>query len=44
MGAWLLNRPRVLDKHKISRPRKSMKGEKKKAKLDSREAAAGPAQ
>lgn len=33
---WLTNKPRVLAKHKKSRPRKSMKGQKKKAKAEAR--------
>lgn len=36
---WLNNKPRVLAVHKKSRPRKSMKGEKKKAKMEKRAAA-----
>jgi genetic interactor of prohibitins 3, mitochondrial len=41
MNSWMLNKPRVLAKHLKVRPRKSMKGEKKKAKLASRAVAAG---
>ncbi|UNI20081.1 Mitochondrial ribosome small subunit bioproteinsis protein [Purpureocillium takamizusanense] len=36
---WLNNKPRVLPKHKKSRPRRSMKGEKKKEKKERRGAA-----
>jgi hypothetical protein len=39
---WLNNKPRVLAIHKKSRPRKSMKGEKKKAKIEKRMATQTP--
>ena len=39
---WLNNKPRVLAVHKKSRPRKSMKGEKKKAKVEKRMATQTP--
>ncbi|KAM0321723.1 hypothetical protein ACHAQA_009962 [Verticillium albo-atrum] len=42
MNGYLLNKPRLLAKHKRARPRKSMKGAKKRDKL-ARRAAAGPA-
>ncbi|KAM5351991.1 hypothetical protein ACJ41O_004714 [Fusarium nematophilum] len=35
---WLNNKPRVLAEHKRSRPRRSMKGQKKKAKAEKRAA------
>lgn len=35
---WMNNKPRVRPEHKRSRPRKSMKGEKKKAKAEKRAA------
>ncbi|KAL6400538.1 hypothetical protein AUP68_16251 [Ilyonectria robusta] len=38
INGWLNNKPRVLAQHKRSRPRKSMKGEKKKAKEERRSA------
>lgn len=40
INGWLNNKPRVLAVHKRSRPRKSMKGQKKKAKMETRAAAA----
>ncbi|ROT43396.1 hypothetical protein SODALDRAFT_268999 [Sodiomyces alkalinus F11] len=43
MNGWLLNKPRVLDKHKKARPRKSMKGAKKREKLATRAPAGGAA-
>lgn len=36
INGWMNNKPRVLAEHKRSRPRKSMKGQKKKAKWDRR--------
>lgn len=41
---WLTNKPRVLAEHKKSRPRKSMRGQKKKAKIEARAATANPVQ
>ncbi|OAA70468.1 Protein phosphatase inhibitor [Cordyceps fumosorosea ARSEF 2679] len=38
INGWLNNKPRVLPEHKKSRPRKSMKGQKKKAKVEARAA------
>ncbi|XWW98613.1 hypothetical protein V2A60_006613 [Cordyceps javanica] len=40
INGWLNNKPRILAEHKKSRPRKSMKGQKKKAKLEARAARA----
>lgn len=40
LNGWMLNKPRILAKHKRSRPRKSMKGAKKREKLARRAAAA----
>lgn len=40
INGWLTNKPRVLAEHKKSRPRKSMKGQKKKAKVEARAARA----
>ncbi|KAF4471458.1 hypothetical protein FALBO_1628 [Fusarium albosuccineum] len=36
INGWLNNKPRVLAEHKRSRPRRSMKGQKKKAKAEKR--------
>ena len=36
INGWLNNKPRVLPEHKKSRPRRSMKGQKRKAKLEQR--------
>jgi hypothetical protein len=41
MNGWLMNKPLVLDKHKRSRPRRSMKGQKKLTKKRARENARG---
>lgn len=38
INGWLSNKPRVLPEHKKSRPRRSMKGQKKMAKQESRAA------
>lgn len=38
INGWLNNKPRVLAEHKKSRPRKSMKGQKKKVKFEARAA------
>ncbi|KAF5026112.1 hypothetical protein F66182_1800 [Fusarium sp. NRRL 66182] len=38
INGWMNNKPRVLAEHKRSRPRRSMKGEKKKAKAEKRAA------
>ncbi|KFA78334.1 hypothetical protein S40288_05004 [Stachybotrys chartarum IBT 40288] len=38
LNGWLNNKPRVLAVHKRKRPRKSMKGKKKQAKLERRRA------
>ena len=38
INGWLNNKPRVLPEHKKSRPRRSMKGQKKKAKAEKRAA------
>ncbi|KAM0284580.1 hypothetical protein ACHAQH_001946 [Verticillium albo-atrum] len=44
MNGYIINKPRVLAKHKKARPRKSMKGAKKRDKMARRAAAAaGPA-
>ncbi|KAJ3497782.1 hypothetical protein NLG97_g1638 [Lecanicillium saksenae] len=40
INGWLTNKPRITAVHKKSRPRKSMKGQKKKAKMEARAAAA----
>jgi hypothetical protein len=39
INGWLNNKPRVLAEHKKSRPRRSMKGVKKKVKVEKRAAA-----
>lgn len=41
INGWLNNKPRVLAEHKKSRPRKSMKGQKRKTKLEARADRAG---
>ncbi|KAL3960103.1 hypothetical protein ACCO45_005220 [Purpureocillium lilacinum] len=43
INGWLNNKPRVLPEHKKSRPRRSMKGQKKKEKQERRGAAAAHA-
>lgn len=40
INGWLTNQPRITAAHKKSRPRKSMKGQKKKAKMEARAARA----
>ncbi|KAF4979544.1 hypothetical protein FZEAL_4312 [Fusarium zealandicum] len=41
INGWLNNKPRVLAEHKRSRPRRSMKGQKKQAKAEKRAGKAG---
>ncbi|KAM0494535.1 hypothetical protein D7B24_007780 [Verticillium nonalfalfae] len=43
MNGYMLNKPRVLAKHKKARPRRSMKGAKKRDKMARRDAAAASA-